>query len=801
MQIAGCGAIRRVGTTGSPVPSRVRILGSNAQSTRAGSKVCVRDICAKVLAYGLWLFVFAVQPSPAISSVNAAPGVAGSTVEENARGRTHALLVGVSDYPYLDAGAQLLGPRNDVELWRDYLVESRPDASVQVLADGIDRAAMPTRHNIMQALSRLAGEADDGDFVFLMFAGHGAQQPASDRSLRDEPDGLDEIFLPRDVRGWDNTQASVENAIIDTEFKQAIDRIRDKGAFVWAVFDTCHSATMTRAVAPSSVRYRQLTPMQLGIPVESLQSAKTRSAGWSSSMHSPDAPRAQTPAGMNDSSGVGSGQRATGASSGQMVAFYAAQSHQVTPEFALPLGAIDARDHGVFSYALLQALRDAPQASYSELIERVMQRLQVMPGASAVPMAEGTAMADQVWGGQAPAADAWRVSRNGDRLTLAAGRMHDQTPGSTLKLYSSPAADESSALGAVIVTQARALDSDVKLIDPGEHERTSENAPATMLANLPDLMYARSWQTQVDWRLKVALAPAGQAQCQAPTPMVVAALERARQLPGLSSRVEWVDSNSPGVDLWLCARATRLELLDAQTSPDMRAPGVDLPTRSDSSNALSEAVADALFRAARVASVLRVAQTSGAGRAMDVKAWVRDRPGVGQLACDQLHSGEPLLASTAYKPGAMMTLSEGDCLSLTLHNTSQTPVDLTVFLIDTGFGMSVLWPDSQQMFNPRVESGGKVVIGEFEAYADSLGKERLLVLAVPVLQPAQPVSLAFLAQDSIDNSVRTRGQLDPFTALMIDAGFGDVATRSLRPARGGGQPMSALLFGLHVRPD
>ena len=163
---------------------------------------------------------------------------------------TYALLVGVSEYPTLEPGLQLNGgPRNDVLLFQRYLQERGVTSdNITVLTDGTRDAALPTRSAILENLSRLGEQAGPGDFVVLVFAGHGSQQPSKD-DPRIEPDGLDEIFLPRDVGHWVGETAAVENAITDNEFGEALDRIRARGAFVWAIFDTCHSATMTRAMS------------------------------------------------------------------------------------------------------------------------------------------------------------------------------------------------------------------------------------------------------------------------------------------------------------------------------------------------------------------------------------------------------------------------------------------------------------------------------------------------------------------------------------------------------------------------
>ena len=90
----------------------------------------------------------------------------------------------------------------------------------------------------------LPARSQRDDFVYLHLSGHGAQQPQA--KAGNETDGLDEIFLPRDIDKWVNRDKGVPNALMDDEIGAALDAIRDKGAFIWAVFDCCHSGTATR---------------------------------------------------------------------------------------------------------------------------------------------------------------------------------------------------------------------------------------------------------------------------------------------------------------------------------------------------------------------------------------------------------------------------------------------------------------------------------------------------------------------------------------------------------------------------
>ena len=122
---------------------------------------------------------------------------------------------------------------------------------------------LPTLANIRQAVIDLEKNLQSGDFVYLHFSGHGSQAPAlkPDQEL----DGLDELFLPADTGAWNKSVGTVENALVDDEIGSLIDRLRKKGATVWAVFDSCHSGTVTRAVSTGDSRDRG-TPRKLSPP-------------------------------------------------------------------------------------------------------------------------------------------------------------------------------------------------------------------------------------------------------------------------------------------------------------------------------------------------------------------------------------------------------------------------------------------------------------------------------------------------------------------------------------------------------
>ncbi|MDA7922098.1 hypothetical protein N9B73_10105 [Verrucomicrobiales bacterium] len=91
-------------------------------------------------------------------------------------------------------------------------------------------------------------------------------------------DGLDELFLPADTTEWNPATKTIEGAIIDDEIKEWVDEIRETGAFVWIVFDSCHSGTMTRGTGHKNRVNRRIDPALLIPKAALVPSGGVRSA-------------------------------------------------------------------------------------------------------------------------------------------------------------------------------------------------------------------------------------------------------------------------------------------------------------------------------------------------------------------------------------------------------------------------------------------------------------------------------------------------------------------------------------------
>jgi hypothetical protein len=291
-----------------------------------------------------------------------------------ATGERRALLVGVTQLldPVLAKNFNLRGPANDVELFRRLLQQPPfgiPAANIRSLTGlPADLTRRPTRANIEREFRSLRDAAKPGDQIVILMAGHGSQQPANRDSTDDEPDGLDEIFIPADAGPWDRTDRRVTNAIVDDDIRRWVTDIRGRGASVWMIFDSCHSGTMTRGAPETFERERQI-PMAALVPRDEIDRAA------SAALSTRGRPESSSRLGL-------------GESAGEISALFASNMVETTPERPMPddSGPV----HGLFSYTIASLLSQSTSAmTYRELVLRVMQQYRALGRVAPTPMFEG----------------------------------------------------------------------------------------------------------------------------------------------------------------------------------------------------------------------------------------------------------------------------------------------------------------------------------------------------------------------------------------------------------------------------
>lgn len=662
----------------------------------------------------------------------------------------YALLVGVSNYPALAQELQLVGPANDVVLMRT-LLQSKGFAQerIRVLADGVPGAGDPTRRNILAGLDRLADQAQPGDFIYLHFAGHGSQQPSPKSKVPPEPDGLDEIFLPRDIGQWDDELATVDKALVNSEMNQAIMRLRNKGAFVWAVFDSCHSGNMTRGAPAGDVRWRKVEPAALGIKKAVLDAAQK------------DAPRTR---GLSPAkTGALGAASAGGPGSGGFVAFYAAQTIESTPEMKLPAGEPQRKPQGLFSYVLAETLARYEGISYRQLGQQVLQRYAALGVNATTPLWEGTALDAPVFGAEATATvRQWPLKVSRGELSIAAGSLQQFSEGAIFAVLPTAASSDQEITGYLRGDRLTPLSASVSPIAYG-------GKPALTSAQLKTGLYVRLVDPNLRLSLRVALPPpppsggSDSALENAARQMIMTLRAEAKD----NVRIEWVE---PGQDADLRLRLSddKLWLLPPDGQWLKSGPGkshsiaLDLPPE-----VLRSKISESFPAIAKAANLLRLASffgsrsSAGVARGLEVSAVVVKREGGARIPLEM---------------AALPELHDGDRVEFVFENKGKSMVDVTALYLDSEYGISAMYPEAGRL--NRIESGARDTLS-IDLNAETTGTERLMVFAVDALPQTATTDFSFLAQAKLD---RTRGYSSSLDLLFRETGFG-IKTRGATTSR------------------
>lgn len=635
----------------------------------------------------------------------------------------YAILIGANKYQNLEERWWLKGPANDVALVATYLTTDAPVPfpadHITTLTDGVAGGTAPTLAAIRTAFADLTAKVQPGDFVYLHFSGHGTQAPAADPAS--ELDGLDELFLPVDIGKWSNDVGAVENALVDDEIGTMIDALRAKGANVWAVFDSCHSGTVTRGVdaGDEQVRTRQIDPSALGIDPETMEDVVTRSVGD---------PRTPAEAPFDG-----------GTEPGSFVAFFAAQTNEVTPEKNLPKGKPDRKPQGVFTYTLMETLAEYPGATYGQVAQEVLRKYSVKNLARSTPLFEGD-LDTVVFGGPGGARVAqWQATVADGRFTIPAGSLHGLSQGAVLAVMATAADATADALGFVqLATVDTFTSTGMAVAKDGK----------TLPADLPKGVTLRKLDDTLDFTLTIALPPPG----TTPADALLAAVAALRQ--GAGPRLIFVPAgaeadlrlavipDSPRPDaIWVLPSTGLAE--DLATTPSILTTDKDAAT-------LAATVADTLTTMSKALNLLKLGDAVGAGN-LDVTVELQTRTPTDRT-----------LKPLPFTP--VPVLIPEDEVHVLARNNMDVPVDVNVLYIGADYSIS-------HWFSGRLQPGDALKKGLFKISDVVLGQERMIVVVTPA-KPQSPVEdLSYLAQDALELSRSTTST--PLDDAFRDAGFGE----------------------------
>ena len=626
------------------------------------------------------------------------------------RAEQRAVIIGVAEYPNLSDSHDLVGPLNDAVLLETYLTaRGFAPQQIKLLTDAQSKANLPTKANIFRVMDEQLAQLESGDFLYLHFSGHGSQQPA--KAEDDEIDGLTEIFLPRDTKQWDGKSGTVINAITDDEIGAYLDAYKDKGIFVWLVFDSCHSGTMSR----STWQARKLPGSALGIP-------KTRST--SLPKKEPRVFETKNPGGF--------------------VAFFAAQTTEETPEMKLPKRSEQSEIYGLFTFQLLEALRETPNATYRQIADQIMQNYMAQPWYGSSPLFAGDDLDRKIFDGTpGNALRQWALIDSPDGWQIPVGYLHGLQTGSELLLLAKPTDVDEKALGSLQVTSVGPVVSKLQL---------------RAEVDVPSLSYARLIDRGVELGMNISLID------DAAYPMSKKAKFVVESLPEQAG-IEWVEADQ-AADARLVETDGSLVLLTEgeplpclKKSKDRCAQQQDfikLPLAGDP-KAVQTRLLKVLTKTNKALNLMRL----GSVLSLDGLDTV--------LNVERFPGGK----KEQYGKGDVPELYAGDSLSLTIANFLDVPLDITVLFVGSDYGIDVVFPRGGAFNRFMEEEERSIPLGRINT--ETTGQERLVVIASKARRTAAPANFSFLAQEGVQ---RTRNATTPLGSLLTEAGFGGLRTRS-----------------------
>ncbi len=657
-----------------------------------------------------------------------------------------ALLIGVTKYDHMP-DTQLFGPANDVRLMGRLLQKQfqfPAEGIVTLTEDEGSPSRRPTRANIEREFRRLADQAHEGDQVVILLAGHGSQEPENPPDpVNPEPDGLDELFLPADVSLWKATPGHVPNAIIDNDLGAWLRAITAKRAYVWAIFDCCHSGTMTRGTEV----VREVPPEML-VPREELAKARQRAA--------------QRQEGQEKTRGGPSTEPASfvsEAASDYLVAVYACRPNEVTPESPQPPTSPKAEYHGLLTYSLVDVLTKSAESKAPLTYRDLVRRLQAQyAGRPQTPLVEGKGQDRIVLGTEQPVRSPLVLTQDRDGYKVNAGDLYGLTPGSILAVESAAGTDgKPKLLGHVQVRAARPFDATV---EPCAYEGSP------LVSALPPFSTCRPVFTDYGLRpLKLAIqVPKGQESSRQQLQRVVQPLADAKT--GLVALVD-----DQGQAEWLLRLDEgKLELFEASGK---RAP---FPMPSPDNLALGEVLRLSLEKVYRARNLIALSTRFEGERyrgspAVDVEVEVLKHK-------DPTAPGEALPAPTGgwvFRPG--------DLISFRIHNKSRSMrVNVTLLVVGSDFEINPFYPKASEL-GQSLEPGQTLTTppppGEISK-DPPFGPECLVLIAAPANNP--PADFSALAQGGLALARgvdRNQSLRSPLGELLESAMFRSGSSRGL----------------------
>lgn len=209
-------------------------------------------------------------------------------------------------------------------------------------------------------------------------------------------------------------------------------------------------------------------------------------------------------------------------------------------------------------------------------------------------------------------------------------------------------------------------------------------------------------------------------------------------------------------------------------------------TALDDSDATAAWLRDRLTRIARARNLLRV---SGASRSAKDRGWLSSLPGGNRTRLKvkllKLKNEADEIGTEIKWSSSGVQLQAGELIALKIENPTRFEIDFSVMFVDSGYGITSLFPDADTVVDNRLPAGESFLLGPLEVEDSSFGLEHLIVIGVK--SSGQPVDFSWLAQNSLEqvrSIAQTQARIErslesPLSKLLQSAVFAEGNTRGV----------------------
>ena len=654
-----------------------------------------------------------------------------------------ALLIGCTVYPHAkEECSELYGARNDIPNFADLLTKKfgfQDRDIVRLVGWAEKKSQQPTYKNIMKRMSQLVKQTRKDDQVVIYFSGHGSQAPMKIGANQLDPnnleeDGLDEIFLAADFRV--DKSGQLHNFVRDDEIREFLGKLKNRGASVWVIFDCCHSGTMIRS--GDVERSRSVPLAKFNIPAEVIQKsirlAKKQAKANTGALE------------LGNNKGKGS-----------VVALYAAQPFETTPELPRPWDAEEKPQnyYGLLSYTLLAVLKNAEQPlTYRELTQQLVNHYRGERGSRGpTPFSEGDLDNEVLGQKQWPERSKMIIQRKSGNLIVNAGELMGLSTDAVLSVHP-PAGNKQSEKETIGYVKVKTLTPVTATVEPCPDPANSSTTVKEV--DIPNLAQCKMVSKHFgDMRLNLALS---EQLCADQIKIIKSALNSLSERTGAMVHV----TDNPARAQWV---------IQVEDNSVYLVPGLERNSANDSKQKLT-------FRLG--------------GYPLDRKTFVgyfnRDLPRIFKVEnlwriAGRMESGDTTLSLEVTKVGNGIDspirngdrVRPGQKVRINIANNSFKTQWVTLLLIDGHYGIKT--------FQFAVRANRTFQSPPFKLKNDTHGLTGAIAFSTPLAVNQPKPNLDFLAQErlkvvAIDRGTAKMAPKDPFGQLLSMAAFHS-GTRSL----------------------